>query len=286
MRSTRTPLGTVLAVLPLAVFGIYVLLPVYWLLVNATKSTPDLFSTFGFWFSDDPQFWQNVRDVFSQDDGIFARWMVNTVWYAAASAFLSTLLALMAGYAFAKWRFVGRDALFWVVLAAIMIPGAALAVPTYQLVSELGLINTSWAVILPSIVSPFALYMLRVYIDGAVPDELIDAGRMDGAGEMRILRSVVLRIVTPGVATVALVAFVGSWNNYLLPLLVLSDPELYPVTLGLTSWNRQSLFPSIGSEVLYNAVVTGSLLSILPLTIAFVFMQRYVRSGLTLGAVK
>ncbi len=276
----------VLAGVVLAGFGLYVLVPIVWLIVNVTKSNSDLFGTFGFWFSDSPQFWENVRQVVTYDDGIFVRWMLNTVWYSFASALGATLLAFVAGYGFAKWRFRGRDPLFWVVLAAIMVPGAALAVPTFQLISAMGLVNTQWAIILPSMVSPFGLYLLRIYIDGAVPDELLDAARMDGAGESRILTSVVARIASPALATVFLLTFVATWNNYLLPLLVLTDDRLQPVTLGLTRWNNQSLFPTTGSEVLYSLVVTGSLLSIIPLVVAFVFMQRYIRSGLTLGAVR
>lgn len=267
-------------------FGIYVIMPIYWLVVNSTKSTGDLFATFGFWFSDNFQLIENIRAVLSHDDGIFLRWVANTVYYSSAAAFGATLLSFFAGYAFAKWSFAFKDALFWIVLAAMMIPGAALAVPTFQLLGQLGLINTTWAVILPSLVSPFGLYLLRVYISGAVPDEIIDAARIDGAGEVRIVGSVVARVVSPGLATVFLLTFVATWNNYLLPLLVLTETRLQPVTLGLTNWNQQSLFPQAGSEVLYSLVVTGSLLSIIPLIVIFIFMQRYMRSGLTLGAVR
>lgn len=284
MKAMRRP--SIVASVMMIGFGVYVLLPIYWLLVNATKSTPDLFSTFGFWFSGEINFWENVVDVMTKSDGIFGRWMLNTVGYSTAAAVGATVLAVLAGYAFAKWRFAGRDALFWTVLIAIMVPGAALAVPTFQLVAAMGLVDTPLAVILPSMVSPFAMYMLTVYIDSAVPDEIIDAARVDGSGEPRIIMQVVTPIIGPGIATVFLLTFVGTWNNYLLPLLVLQSPELMPITLGLTSWNQQSLFPSTGSEVLYSLVVTGSLLSIIPLIVIFIFLQRYLRSGLTLGAVK
>lgn len=284
MNAMRKP--SIVATILMIGFGIYVLLPIYWLLVNATKSTPDLFSTFGFWFSAENNFWDNVVEVMTKDDGIFGRWMLNTVGYSTAAALGATVLAVLAGYAFAKWRFRGRDSLFWLVLIAIMVPGAALAVPTFQLVAALGLVDSPLAVILPSMVSPFAMYMLTVYISSAVPDEIIDAARVDGAGEARIITQVVTPIIGPGIATVFLLTFVATWNNYLLPLLVLQSPDLMPITLGLTSWNQQSLFPSTGSEVLYSLVVTGSLLSIIPLIVIFIFMQRYLRSGLTLGAVK
>lgn len=284
MNAMRKP--SIVATVLMIGFGIYVLLPIYWLVVNATKSTPDLFSTFGFWFSGENNFGENVVEVMTKDDGIFGRWMLNTVGYSTAAAVGATVLAVLAGYAFAKWRFRGRDSLFWLVLIAIMVPGAALAVPTFQLVATLGLVDTPLAVILPSMVSPFAMYMLTVYIESAVPDEIIDAARVDGAGEARIITQVVTPIIGPGIATVFLLTFVATWNNYLLPLLVLQSPDLMPITLGLTSWNQQSLFPSTGSEVLYSLVVTGSLLSIIPLIVIFIFMQRYLRSGLTLGAVK
>ncbi len=267
-------------------FAVYILVPLYWLVVNSTKSTPDLFSSFGFWFSDEFHLWDNLVAVFTRSDGIFGRWMLNTIGYSLAAAAGATALAILAGYAFAKWRFAGQNTLFWVVLVAIMVPGAALAIPTFQLISSMGLVDSPLGVILPSLVNPFAMYMLTVYIAGAVPDEIIDASRVDGASEPRIITSVVMPIIGPGVATVFLLTFVGTWNNYLLPLLVLRSPDLMPVTLGLTTWNRLSVTPSTGSEVLFSMVVTGALVSVIPLIILFVFLQRYLRSGLTLGAVK
>lgn len=267
-------------------FALYVLMPIYWLLVNATKSTGDLYTTFGFWLSDTPQLLENLARVVAQSDGIFIRWMVNTIWYSAAAATLATGIAAVAAYAFAKWRFRGRDVLFWIVICAMMVPGTALAVPTFQLASAIGIINTPWSVILPLIVNPFALYLLRAYITGAVPTELLEAARIDGAGEVRIFVTVVLRLIGPALATVFTLTFVATWNNYLLPLLMLSDSKLMPVTLGLANWNREALFPNSGSTVDIALVISGTLLSLVPIVIIFVFLQRFVRGGLTLGALK
>jgi multiple sugar transport system permease protein len=153
------------------------------------------------------------------------------------------------------------------------------------LLSKVGLINTPLAVILPSLVSPFGVYLMRIYAEQALPDEILDSARVDGAGEMRIFWSVALRILAPGFVTVLLFAFVGTWNNYFLPLLVLSKPDLYPLTVGLASWNAQASANG-GAQVLYTLVVTGALVSIAPLIAAFLFLQRYWQSGLTFGSVK
>ncbi len=166
-----------------------------------------------------------------------------------------------------------------------MVPATALAVPTYLLLSKIGLINTPLAVILPSLVSPFGVYLMRVYAEQAVPDDLLDAARVDGAGELRIFWSVALRILMPGFVTVLLLVFVGTWNNYFLPLLVLSNPSFYPLTVGLANWNQQASAGG-GSQLLYTIVVTGSLVSIVPLIVGFLCLQRYWQSGLTFGSMK
>lgn len=138
--------------------------------------------------------------------------------------------------------------------SSIMIPGTVLAIPTYLLLSKIDLVNTPLAVILPSLVSPFGVYLMRMYTRQAVPDELLDAARMDGAGEFRIFWSVALRILTPGFVTVLLFAFVSTRNNYFLPLLVLNDPTYYSLTLGLASWNAQASANG-GAQVLYTLVL-------------------------------
>ncbi|MFD1050974.1 carbohydrate ABC transporter permease, partial [Kibdelosporangium lantanae] len=189
-----------------------------------------------------------------------------------------------AGYGLAKYRFPGRRAVFAVILGAIAIPGTALAVPTFLLFSKLGLTNTPWAIIIPSLVSPFGLYLIWIYATDAVPDELLEAARIDGAGEVRIFLTVVLRLLAPGIVTVGLFAVVSTWNNYFLPLIMLSDPKWYPLTVGLNQWSAQAI--GAGAEPVYHLVVTGSLLTIVPLVIAFLLLQRFWQSGLSAGSVK
>ncbi len=269
----------------LFLFLIYFIMPLFWLIVSSTKTNSDLFTTFGLWFSAGFNLFTNIHDVFARDGGVYREWLWNTAYYAVCSAVGSAMIATLAGYTFAKFRFPGRQIVFAMVLGSILIPLTALAVPTYLLLSNIGLINTPLAVILPSLVNPFGVYLMRIYTAQALPDELLDAARVDGANEFRIFVSVVLRIVAPGFVTVLLFSFVGTWNNYFLPLLVLSKPDFYPLTVGLASWNDLAGAGG-GSQILYSIVLTGALIAIVPLIAAFLLLQRYWQSGLTFGGVK
>ncbi|MGH2388999.1 MAG: carbohydrate ABC transporter permease [Chloroflexota bacterium] len=269
----------------LFLFLIYFILPLVWLIISSTKSDADLFTSFGLWFGDGFNLFTNIHAVFTHDGGVYKEWLWNTAYYATSSAVGSALIATLAGYTFAKFRFPGRQVIFAMVLGSILIPITALAVPTYLLLSNIGLIDTPLAVILPSLVNPFGVYLMRIYTQQALPDELLDAARVDGANEVRIFVSVVLRIVAPGFVTVLLFSFVGTWNNYFLPLLVLSKPDFYPLTVGLASWNALASGGG-GSQVLFSIVLTGSLIAIVPLMAAFLLLQRYWQSGLTFGGVK
>jgi multiple sugar transport system permease protein len=265
----------------------YFLLPLFWLVVASTKSTQDLFTTFGLWFSRAPQLLANIQATFTHDDGVFARWLLNTVVYAVVSAAGAALLAASAGYGFAKFRFRGDRAAFNLVLGAIMVPATALAIPTYLLFAKADLVNTPWAIILPSLVSPFGLYLMRIYAQDAVPDSILEAARIDGAGEAAIFFKIVLRLLAPGLVTVVLFTLVSTWNNYFLPLIMLNDPNLYPITVGLASWASQAVGGGSGANSdMLALVVTGSLLSVAPLVVAFLLLQRYWQSGLTTGGVK
>jgi multiple sugar transport system permease protein len=265
----------------------YFLLPLFWLVVASTKSTQDLFTTFGLWFSRTPQLLANIGSTFAHDDGVFAHWLLNTVVYAVVSAFGAALLAAAGGYGFAKFRFRGDRAAFNLVLGAIMVPTTALAIPTYLLFAKVELVNTPWAVILPSLVSPFGLYLMRIYAQDAVPDSILEAARIDGAGEAKIFFQIAMRLLAPGLVTVVLFTLVTTWNNYFLPLIMLNDPNLYPITVGLSSWAAQAQNGGAGSSSdMLALVVTGSLISIIPLVLAFLMLQRYWQSGLATGGVK
>jgi multiple sugar transport system permease protein len=196
------------------------------LVVASTKETSDLFSSFGLWFADDFHFVQNVRDLFGTrtlDGGTYVVWMRNSVLYSVTSAVAAGLTATAAGYGFAKFSFRGRELMFLFVLGSVMVPTQALATPTWLLFAEINLTNNPLSIILPCSVSPFGVYLMRIYAERAVPFELIETARLDGAGELQIFRSIAFRLLAPGFVTVMLFAFVQTWNNFFLPLLMLAS---------------------------------------------------------------
>jgi multiple sugar transport system permease protein len=269
------------AFIVMGVFTLYFLTPIWWLLIASTKSRGDLFSTNPLWFADF-RFFENVGALVSYRDGVYLRWLLNSLLYAGVGAVVATLLAAMCGYALAKYRFPGRETIFNVVLGGVLVPATALALPLFLLFSQVQLTDTFWAVFLPSIVSPFGVYLSRVFAEASVPDELLEASRLDGAGEVRTFFTVSIRLMFPALVTVFLFQFVTIWNNFFLPLIMLRSEELFPVTYGLYAWNSTiNQFPELRTFVL-----VGSLLSIVPLIITFLLLQRYWRTGLGTGALK
>jgi multiple sugar transport system permease protein len=262
----------------------YFLLPLVWLLISSTKTNAGLFSSFGFWFDGQINFLQNLRDLLAYDHGSFVLWFRNTAVYASVASLGSSLISALAGYAFALYRFAGRRLLFGVVLASVFVPATVFAVPLFLLMSRSGLSNSLLAVILPALINPFGVYLMRIYAEQAVSPDLVDAARVDGAGELRIFATIAFRLLAPGFVTVLLFAFVGAWNNYFLPLLLLGRSDLYLLTVGLAYWNSLASQPG-NAQVLYILVVIGSVVAIAPVMIVFLFLQRYWKGGLSLGSV-
>jgi len=263
---------------------VYTIVPLFWLVVNASKTQSSLFSSFGLWFSGDFALWDNIQQTLAYDDGVFLRWFGNTLLYVVAGAGGATVLAILGGYGLAKFNFPGKKGIFAIVIGAVAVPGTALAVPTFLMFSQLGLTNTPWAVIIPSLITPFGLYLMWTFAMEAIPTELMEAARVDGASEFRTFWQVCLPLLAPGIVTVLLFTVVATWNNYFLPLIMLKNPDWYPLTLGLNAWNNQAA--TAGGEAIFNLVITGSLLTILPLVVAFLLLQRYWQSGLAEGSVK
>ncbi|GLY25973.1 sugar ABC transporter permease [Micromonospora sp. NBRC 101691] len=271
-----------LPLLVMVVFAGYMLAPLWWLLIAASKNRADLTSTNPLWFADF-HLVDNLRDLFAFQDGLFVRWILNSVLYAGVGALGATVIAGMAGYALAKFEFPGREVVFNVVLGGVLLPATTLALPLFLLLSQAGMADTLWAVLLPSLVSPFGVYLSRVYAASSVPDELLEAARVDGTGEVRAFFRVAAPLMTPGLVTVFLFQFVQIWNNFFLPLIMLRDESLFPVTLGLFAWNSQA---TQQAPELRTLVIVGAAVSVVPLIIAFLSLQRFWRSGLTTGGVK
>jgi multiple sugar transport system permease protein len=263
---------------------VYSLLPLFWLLVNASKTEGNLFSTNGLWFGGHFALFDNIRQTLTYNNGQFVQWFGNTLLYVVLGAGGATLLATIGGYGLAKFDFPGKRGVLALVLGAVAVPATALAVPTFLMFSKLGLVNTPWAIIVPSLVNPFGLYLMWIFARDAIPNELLEAARVDGAREWRIFFSITVKLLRPGMITVLLFAVVATWNNYFLPLIMLNQPKWYPLTVGLDQWDQQS--QTAGGTPIFNLVLTGSVLMILPIMVVFLVMQRYWQSGLAAGSVK
>ena len=279
----RWVLAFVYAVLSVA--AIITLIPFAYLLFSSIK-TEGSFSSGPFWpVGDGGPFdvdWsgftlQNYVNLFAEAN-VF-RAIVNSFFFASVSAVLGTLGAAMGGYALAKHRFVGRDAIDLVVLLALVIPGALLIAPGYQLLYELGLLDTYAGLILPGVAPAFGVYLFRQAMITSLPDEMIEAARIDGCGEIRIFFAMALPMVRPMIGAFLLLTFLGAWNNFIAPQIVLASPEKFPLSVFIAQ-----LKGIYGTD--YGLLTAGTLVAILPILVLFLMLQKEFISGLTSGAVK
>ncbi len=262
--------------------ALYCLLPVAWVVVASTKSRAELFSTFSFSPSFTGGFTDNISELTAYNDGQFWTWCLNSALYAGGGALLSVAVSATAGFALAKYRFRGRGLVFGTLLAGVLVPQIAYAVPQYLLLAELDLAGGYWSVLLPGVISPFGIYLCRIYAAAAVPDEALEAARLDGASELRAFTAIAVPMMVPGLITVFLLQFVAVWNNFLLPYIMLTDADKFPLTVGLYSLLAQ------GSDrpALYTLVITGTMLSVIPLIALFLVLQRFWRIDLISGGLK
>ena len=288
-RRPRTKNGRlVLPYLFLGILVVYFLIPIWWLFVASTKDAVGLFggTNGALWFDQNFSLVSNLKGLFTHNEGIYLRWVGNSIFYAVTAGVGATVLAVLAGYGFAKFRFRGRRLMLAVLLGSVMVPLTALVIPTFILFSNVNLTDTVWAVILPSLLNPFGVYLMMVYAAEAVPDELLDAARVDGASEFKTFLRVAFPLLRPAVVTVLLLSIVGTWNNFFLPLAMLANTKLFPITVGLGLWQGQASGNNSGGANLWGLIITGSLVSIIPLVIAFLALQKYWQGGLSVGALK
>jgi len=266
---------------------LYFLLPLWWLLVASTKDNAALFGGSGgaLWFDDSFSLIDNLVGISTYENGVYWRWLANSFFYALVGGLGATVVSVLAGYGFSKFAFRGKGIYLSAVLGAVMVPATALTIPIFVIFSNAGLTNTVWAVILPSFLSPFGVYLMYVFAQDALPDELLDAARIDGAGEIRVIWSVVLPLLKPAIVTVLLLSVVHTWNNFFLPFIMLTDSKLLPVTVGLNQWQAQATTAS-GVFQPWSYIVTGALVSVVPLIIAFLSLQRYWKGGISMGSLK
>lgn len=285
----RTSAGKlVLPYLFLGALVVYFLIPIWWLFVASTKDVQGLFggTNGALWFDKTFALLPNLKMLVTYNDGIYLRWIGNSLFYALTGGVGATLLSVLAGYGLAKFTFAGRRLLLALLLGSVMVPLTALVIPTFVLFSNLNLTDSIWAVILPSLLNPFGVYLMMVYVGDAVPDELLDAARVDGAGELKIFAQVAFPLMRPAFITVLLLSVVATWNNFFLPLAMLANTRLFPITVGLNLWVGQASSNNSGGTSLWGLIIVGSLVSVIPLVIAFLSLQKYWQGGLSLGALK
>ncbi|KFI54228.1 carbohydrate ABC transporter permease [Bifidobacterium callitrichos] len=271
-------------VLGLLVFlSVYAVAPLWWLIVAITKSTNTIYTTNGLWFADKINLFQNLHDLFTYQDGIYATWLWNTVWLSFVTSAGAMVITVAAGYALAKYQFAGKKIIMGLIMASFIIPGTLLTVPSFILFQKVGLYDNWWVMILPSCFTPMDTYLAKVYAEGAVPDELMEAARIDGANEYRIFTEISWKLMVTPAATIFLLHFVASWNSFMWPMIFLKDYHKWTVMLGLQSWIARGTDSQYDLTML---VITGAFISMIPVVILMIAMQRYWKSGVTVGSLK
>jgi multiple sugar transport system permease protein len=218
----------------------------------------------------------NYRELFARAG--MGRYLANSLVLTIAVTLLSLLCNVAGGYAFAKLRFPGRDRIFKLLLAALVIPGQVAMVPLFLLLKHMGLVNTYGGVIVPALASIFGVFLVRQYAL-TIPDDVLEAARIDGAGELRIFRSVIVPVLRPIIVTLAVFTALGTWNDFMWPLIVLNDSDLYTLPVALASLSREHVQDN-------ELMMAGSVVTTLPVLLVFLVLQRYYIEGLMQGSVK
>ncbi len=268
----------------LVFFAIITLIPFAWMLTSALKNQHDYFASFFLPRGDgwlgvawDRLTLENFRRLFTEFP--IGRAMLNSWMLASVTSTLATLACAMGGYGLAKFSFRGREPVTAVVLGALIIPGPILIAPSYQLLWQLGLLNSYAGLILPALTPAFGVFLFRQTMLNAVPTELLEAARIDGAGEFRIFFTIVIPLVRPMIGAFLLITFLGAWNNFIGPQIVLQTAELFPLSVAIN--NLRGLYATE-----YGLIMAGTLVSIAPVMCLFLLLQREFITGLTSGAVK
>jgi multiple sugar transport system permease protein len=291
MAARMLGLGVRLAIL--LTFAVFFIAPVVWLLLAPTKSDEALITSSPFSFGDFHHVvlaWRHL-DAFS--DHIFRRWIGNTLYYALSATAITLAVSVPAGYGLAIGRFPGRKLILSLTLVVMIMPAAALVLPIFLELDAMHLIGRSLSVILPFAFFPFGVDLAYIYYQTALPPELLDAARVDGATELQTFLRVALPLAKPVVALVFFFSFVSDWNNFFLPYVVLADSDQYPITVGLSNLlaSTPSFNPAVGGggqsvNIFKPELALATLLAVVPVAIVFLFSQRALVRGLVGGAVK
>ncbi len=281
----------------LIILAILFLFPLYWIITGALKTPQAINSATPQWFPAEFTL-RNFQTLFSKRSApLFdipipfttlhvigstvpaaIRWLLNTVFMAVAAMVLTCITAAMAGYALAKKRFLGRGLIFSLIVAAMALPKQVILIPLIREMSALGLYDNIWAVIFPTVGWPFGVFLMKQFSE-SIPGEMLEAARIDGAGELKTFTSIVVPMIKPGIGALAIFTFINSWNDYFMQLIMLTSSSNLTISLGIATMQAEN-------STDYGLIMAGATLAAVPIIVVFLIFQKYFTKGITMGAVK
>jgi multiple sugar transport system permease protein len=271
--SRKTPY-TVCSVAILVALAFLFTFPLYWIITGSFKDTMAINAATPQWFPQSPTM-DNFLRLFEKPA---LRWLVNSVVISVAAMLLTCVTAAMAGYVLAKKRFWGQAVLFTMFICAMALPKQVILIPLLKEMSFLGMHDTLWAVILPTVGWPFGVFLMKQFSEG-IPTELLEAVRIDGAGEVKVFTQIVLPIIKPGIGALAIFTFISSWNDYFLQLIMLNSKTVLTISLGIAKLQTE-----MSND--FGLIMAGAALGAVPIIMIFLMFQKYFTQGITMGAVK
>lgn len=265
---------TVFAVVLLVLLTLFLLFPLYWIVTGSFKDVIAINSKTPVWFPVEPTL-ENYQKLFSRPAFL---WLFNIVFISAAAMILTCITAALAGYALGKKRFIGRGVLFTIIICAMALPKQVIVIPLAQEMTLMGLIDTLWAVILPTVGWPFGVFLMKQFSE-TIPTEILEAARVDGAGELRTFITVVLPMIKPGIGALAIFTFVNTWNDYFLQLVMLQSDDKWTLPLAISNLQGE-----MSSD--FGLIMAGAALAAVPIIVVFIAFQKYFTQGIAMGAVK
>ncbi len=278
MISTRQRIGTIIRTLVIAVIAIFFTIPLIWMVCTSLKTVPEIFAKENWkWLPEIPQ-WKNYAKVWLNEEAPMFRSFLNSFYVVIWSIIGQLSFASIAAYAFAKINFKGKNAVFALFLASMMIPGQVTIIPRFMLFRTIGLYNNLWAIILPNFFGATAMFMLRQFYMG-LPDDLVEAAKMDGAGHFRIFLQIMLPLTKAAVISMLILTFISSWNEYLSPLIFLNDENKFLVSQIIRWYMDEDSDPT-------HLIMTASTIALIPTLVLFVTCQKHFVEGIASSGVK
>ena len=264
----------VFAAVVLVLLAIFFLFPLYWIVTGSFKNVIEINANYPIWFPQNPTL-ENYATLFERPA---FKWLFNIIFISAAAMVLTCLTAALAGYALGKKRFYGRAVLFTIIICAMALPKQVIVIPLLQEMTFLHLNNTLWAVILPTVGWPFGVFLMKQFSE-TVPTEILEAARVDGAGELRTFFSVVFPMIKPGIGALAIFTFVNTWNDYFLQLVMLTSDKNWTLPLAIANLQGEM-------STDFGLIMAGAALAAIPIVVVFIAFQKYFTQGIAMGAVK